>query len=89
MPDLLVKHAIDVMTRPLTTAELQRYSLPPDCRHVKEWARQAGSSLRPSLLPRTAGRVMAKDEEGTRALSDDSTEQLSMIGLAQSALGTP
>ena len=36
-PDLLIKHAFDVMTRPLNIAELRRYSLPSDCRHVKEW----------------------------------------------------
>ena len=33
----LIQRALHVMTRPLTTAELRRYSLPPDCRHVKLW----------------------------------------------------
>jgi WD40 repeat protein len=36
-PDLLVQRAIDVMIRTLNTAELRRYSLSPDCRHVQRW----------------------------------------------------
>ncbi len=37
-PQLIVKRAFDVMTRPLNAAELRRYSLPSDCRHIREWA---------------------------------------------------
>jgi WD40 repeat protein len=33
----LIQRALRVMTRPLNTAELRRYSLPPDCAHVKLW----------------------------------------------------
>jgi WD40 repeat protein len=36
-PDLLVQHAINVMTRTLNAAELRRYSLSPNCRHIKRW----------------------------------------------------
>ena len=39
-PELLVQRAFDVMTRPLSPAELRRYSLHADCRHIKEWIRQ-------------------------------------------------
>jgi WD40 repeat protein len=38
-PGLIIKRAFDLMTRPLDTAELRRYSLPSDCQHVKEWDR--------------------------------------------------
>jgi WD40 repeat protein len=37
MAKLLVERALDRMTRPLNPAELRRYSLQSDCRHVKEW----------------------------------------------------
>ena len=33
----LIQRALCVMTRTLNTAELRRYSLPPDCGHVKLW----------------------------------------------------
>ena len=36
-PDLLVRRAIDIMTRPLNATELRRYSLPPNCRHIDQW----------------------------------------------------
>jgi hypothetical protein len=36
-PHALVRRAIDVMTRPLNSAELRRYSLPPNCRHIEQW----------------------------------------------------
>jgi WD40 repeat protein len=39
-PDLLVQRAMGVMTRPLNASERRRYSLPPDCRHVRQWALQ-------------------------------------------------
>jgi WD40 repeat protein len=36
-PSRLVKRALLLMTRPLNPAELRRYSLSPDCRHVTDW----------------------------------------------------
>ena len=42
-PDSLVQRAINVMTRTLNTAELRRYSLSPNCRHV-QWWRLRGNS---------------------------------------------
>ncbi len=46
VPDLLVQRAIDVMTRPLTAAELRRYSLPVQSRHVERWnLRQTSAPL--------------------------------------------
>jgi WD40 repeat protein len=39
-PDLLIEHALDVMSRPLNPAELRRYSLTSSCRHTKEWERR-------------------------------------------------
>jgi WD40 repeat protein len=41
-PGLLVQRALRVMDRPLKRAELRRYSLPPDCRHIREWNRLRG-----------------------------------------------
>ncbi len=46
-PDLLIQRALDMMTRPLNAAELRRYSLPSDCRHIKEWDRRHHSERRP------------------------------------------
>jgi WD40 repeat protein len=39
-PELLLQRAFGVMTRPLNPTELRRYSLAPDCKHVKEWRRK-------------------------------------------------
>jgi WD40 repeat protein len=36
-PGLLVARAFSVMIRPLNPAELRRYSLPSDCRHIAQW----------------------------------------------------
>ena len=45
-PQMLVQRAFNVMTRPLNPAELRRYSLHPDCRHVKEWShRESGKGI--------------------------------------------
>ena len=38
-PALLLQHALSIMTRPLKSDELRRYSLSPECRHVREWDR--------------------------------------------------
>lgn len=40
-PDLLVRRAVALMTRPLDDRELRRYSLPPDCKHIQQWERGA------------------------------------------------
>jgi WD40 repeat protein len=37
VPELLLRQAYRVMSRPLTEAELRRYSLASDCRHVARW----------------------------------------------------
>ena len=42
----LIQRALCVMTRALNTVELRRYSLPPDCGHVKLWNER---SARPAL----------------------------------------
>ena len=39
-PLLLVRRALELMTRPLQPAELRRYSLPDNCRHVEQWSRR-------------------------------------------------
>jgi WD40 repeat protein len=39
-PGLLVQRALRVMTRPLSPAELRRYSLPPKSRHIQQWHRR-------------------------------------------------
>ena len=47
--DLLIRRAFDVMSRPLNGAELRRYSLPLDCRHVNQWnVRTVGGGARPT-----------------------------------------
>ena len=38
--ELLVQRTFNVMIRPLNPAELQRYSLHSNCRHVKEWSQR-------------------------------------------------
>jgi WD40 repeat protein len=45
-PNLLINRALAVMTRPLNTAELLRYSLAPNCRHIKEWDLRRHNSKR-------------------------------------------
>jgi WD40 repeat protein len=44
-PDLLVRRAIDVMTRPLNSTELRRYSLSPTCRHVEQWSLRGNAGI--------------------------------------------
>jgi WD domain, G-beta repeat len=39
-PHLLVERAFSAMIRPLKPSELRRYSLRPDCQHIKEWNRR-------------------------------------------------
>jgi WD40 repeat protein len=39
-PDLLLKHAYRVMSRPLEDTELRRYSLSPECLHLARWNRE-------------------------------------------------
>ncbi len=36
-PEMLIRRATELMTRPLNQAELRRYSLAPDCLHVQRW----------------------------------------------------
>ena len=39
-PGLLLRRVIQLITRPLQPAELRRYSLPWNCRHIEEWLRR-------------------------------------------------
>ena len=41
-PGPLVQRALHAMDRPLNPAELCRYSLPPDCQHIRRWNRLRG-----------------------------------------------
>jgi hypothetical protein len=54
-PGQLVQRALRAMDRPLNPAELRRYSLPPDCRHIRRRNR-----LGEQYAPRnSAGALMA------------------------------
>jgi WD40 repeat protein len=47
VPDVLVRRATDIMSRPLNPPELRRYLLQSDCLHVKEWNLRRGSGATP------------------------------------------
>ena len=54
-PDLLLRRAIDVMTRPLNSAEQRQYSLPANCQHVERWA--SGELVRFHQRPETVSQA--------------------------------
>jgi WD40 repeat protein len=43
-PEALLDRAIGLMTRPMDRAELQRFGLAWNCRHVERWSAHAGVS---------------------------------------------
>jgi hypothetical protein len=77
-PTLLLRRVIEQMTRPLWPAELRRYSLPWNCRHIEEWLRRqaaAGDSdatrdLVGVLLSRRTAHELSEAETWCRRLTD-------------------
>src|SRR5206468_265430 len=77
-PALLLRRVVELMTRPLQLAELRRYSLPWNCRHIEEWLRhQAAAGNRDAtrdlvgvLLSRHTEHELTEAETWCRQLAD-------------------
>jgi tetratricopeptide (TPR) repeat protein len=75
---LLLRRVLELMTRPLQPAELRRYSLPWNCRHIEQWLRSqaaAGNStaahdLVGVLLSRHIGEDVSEAETWCEWLTD-------------------